>query len=58
MIRRILSSLLWLIGILLKGTLKVILAIFQLSIEMLKIVLLLFGLIMRIFLAFVRAGTP
>ena len=58
MIGRILSSLLWLIGISLKGTLKVILAIFQLSIEMLKIVLLLFGLIMRIFLAFVRAGTP
>ena len=49
---------LWLIGILLKGTLKVILVIFQLTIEMLKIVLLLFGLIMRIFLAFVRAGTP
>ena len=58
MIGRILSSLLWLFGILLKGTLKVILTIFQLTIEMLKIVLLLFGLIMRIFLAFVRAGTP
>lgn len=58
MIGRIFSSLVWLFGILLKGTLKVILAIFQLTIEMLKIVLLLFGLIMRIFLAFVRAGTP
>ena len=58
MIGRILSSLLWVFGILLKGTLKVILTIFQLTIEMLKIVLLLFGLIMRIFLAFVRAGTP
>lgn len=58
MIGRILSSLVWFIGILLKGTLKVILAIFQLTIEMLKIILLLFGLIMRIFLAFVRAGTP
>lgn len=58
MIGRILSSLVWFIGILLKGTLKVILVIFQLTIEMLKIVLLLFGLIMRIFLAFVRAGTP
>lgn len=58
MIGRILSSLVWLFGILLKGTLKVILTIFQLTIEMLKIVLLLFGLIMRIFLAFVRAGTP
>jgi len=58
MIGRILSSLLWFVGILLKGTLKVILVIFQLTIEMLKIVLLLFGLIMRIFLAFVRAGTP
>lgn len=58
MIGRILSSLLWFIGILLKGTLKVILVFFQLTIEMLKIVLLLFGLIMRIFLAFVRAGTP
>lgn len=58
MIGRILSSLLWLFGILLKGILKLILVIFQLTIEMLKIVLLLFGLIMRIFLAFVRAGTP
>lgn len=58
MIGRILSSLVWFIGILLKGTLKVILVIFQLAIEMLKIVLLLFGLIMRIFLVFVRAGTP
>lgn len=58
MIGRILSSLVWMFGILLKGTLKVILVIFQLTIEMLKIVLLLFGLIMRIFLAFVRAGTP
>ena len=58
MIGRILSSLVWLFGILLKGTLKVILAIFQLTIEMLKIVLLLFDLIIRIFLAFVRAGTP
>lgn len=58
MIGRILSSLVWLFGILLKGILKLILVIFQLTIEMLKIVLLLFGLIMRIFLAFVRAGTP
>lgn len=58
MIGRILSSLAWLFGILLKGILKLILVIFQLTIEMLKIVLLLFGLIMRIFLAFVRAGTP
>lgn len=58
MIGRIFSRLVWLLGILLKGALKVILAIFQLTIEMLKIVLLLFGLIMRIFLAFVRAGTP
>lgn len=58
MIGRILNSLVWLFGILIKGTVKVILAIFQLTIEMLKIVLLLFGLIMRIFLAFVRAGTP
>lgn len=58
MIRRILSSFLWLLGILLKSSLKAMLVIFQLIIEMLKIVLLLFGLIMRIFLAFVRAGTP
>ncbi|MGC6176416.1 hypothetical protein [Lacrimispora sp. 38-1] len=58
MIGRILSSLVWIFGMILKGTLKVILVIFQFTIEMLKIALLLFGLIMRIFLAFVRAGTP
>lgn len=58
MIRRIFSRLVWLLGILLKGTLKVILTILQLILELLKIVLLLFGLVTRIFLAFVRAGTP
>lgn len=58
MIGRIFSRFVWLIGILLKATLKVVLVVVQLTIEILKIVLLLFGLIIRIFLSFVRAGTP
>lgn len=41
-----------------KGVLKVAAAAFWLTLELLKIFLLMFGLIFRIFLAFVDAGTP
>jgi len=42
----------------LKAMAWLLLGILKLSLEILKIVLLLLGLIMRIFLAFVKAGTP
>jgi hypothetical protein len=40
-----------------KGIAWSVLAVLKIILESLKIILLLFGLIMRIFLAFVRAGT-
>ena len=58
MLRRFFSCLLWFLGIILKGALKVILTVFQFALGLLKIVLLLSGLVMRLFLAFVRADTP
>ena len=41
----------------LKGIAWLILSILKLALEGAKIILLLFGLVMRIFLAFVRVGT-
>lgn len=58
MLKRVFERILWLLGILIKGVLKISLSIIQLFLELLKIVLLLFGLILRVFLVFVRVGTP
>ena len=58
MLRRFFSCLLWFLGMVLKVALKVILTVFQFTLELLKIVLLLSGLVMRLFLIFVRVGTP
>jgi hypothetical protein len=41
-----------------KWILKILLGMLQLVLELAKVILLLFGLVARIFLAFVRAGTP
>ncbi len=42
----------------LKGIAWIILNLLKLAVECVKIILLVFGLVMRLFLAFVRAGTP
>ena len=41
-----------------KWILKILLGILSLVLELAKVILLLFGLVARVFLAFVRAGTP
>ncbi len=41
----------------LKGIVWSALAVLKLALEFLKVTLLLFGLVMRVFLAFVRVGT-
>jgi hypothetical protein len=41
-----------------KWILKILLGMLQLVLELAKVILLLFGLVARLFLAFVRAGTP
>jgi len=50
----ILSGLLFL----LKGMVWILFTALKLALEGVKIILLLFGLVMRIFLVFVRVGTP
>lgn len=42
----------------LKGIVWLILNLLKLLLELAKVILLLFGLVHRVFLAFVRAGTP
>ena len=58
MIRRFFAGFGTLLLTILKGILKVLLGILKLILELAKIFLLLLGLIARVFLAFVRAGTP
>ena len=41
----------------LKGIVWLLLCLFKLQLEIAKVILLLFGLVLRLFLAFVRAGT-
>ena len=41
----------------LKGIVWLLLILFKLQLEIAKLILLLFGLVLRLFLAFVRAGT-
>ena len=42
----------------LKGIVWLILNFLKLLLELARVILLLFGLVLRVFLAFVRAGTP
>ena len=42
----------------LKGIVWLILNLLKLLLELARVILLLFGLVLRVFLAFVRAGTP
>ncbi|WP_313181469.1 hypothetical protein [Lacrimispora sp.] len=42
----------------LKGIIWLILNLLRLLLELAKVILLLFGLVLRVFLAFVRAGAP
>lgn len=55
---RILSGLGRIIITILKWIAKAVLTLFQLILELLKVMLLLFGLVAKIFLVFVKAGTP
>lgn len=57
MIMNIFSKIGYLLLAILKGIAWVLLTILKLGLESLKIMLLLFGLVVRIFLAFVRVGT-
>lgn len=57
MIMNIFSKIGYLLLAILKGIAWVLLTILKLGLEFLKIMLLLFGLVARIFLAFVRVGT-
>lgn len=57
MIMNIFSKIGYLLLAILKGIAWVLLTILKLGLESLKIMLLLFGLVARIFLAFVRVGT-
>jgi hypothetical protein len=41
-----------------KWILKIMLGMLRMVLELAKVILLLFGLVARLFLAFVRAGTP
>lgn len=57
MIMNIFSKIGYLLLAIFKGIAWVLLTILKLGLESLKIMLLLFGLVARIFLAFVRVGT-
>ena len=57
MIKNIIIKIGCVLLMILKGIVWSVLAVFKLALEFLKVTLLLFGLIMRVFLAFVRAGT-
>lgn len=57
MIMNIFSKIGYFLLTILKGIAWVLLTILKLGLESLKIMLLLFGLVARIFLAFVRVGT-
>ena len=57
MIMNIFSKIGYLLLAILKGIAWVLLTILKLGLESLKIMLLLFGLVARIFLVFVRVGT-
>lgn len=58
MIRRFFAGLGSLLLTILKGILWVLLGILKVVLALAKIFLLMFGLVARLFLAFVRAGTP
>lgn len=58
MIRRFYAGLSSLLLAILRGILWVLLGILKLVLALAKIFLLMFGLVARLFLAFVRAGTP
>ncbi len=42
----------------LKAVMWLLLGVLHLAIEMVKVILLLFGMILQLFVCFVRAGTP
>ena len=56
--RKVLSTIGYGILSFLKGIVWLILNLLKLQLEIAKVILLLFGLVLRLFLAFVRAGTP
>jgi len=58
MIRSILRRIGFILLAILKGIVWVVLTVLKFALEVTKIILLLFGLVMRLFLVFVRAGTP
>lgn len=58
MVRRFFAGLGSLLLAILRGILWVLLGILILVLALAKIFLLMFGLVARLFLAFVRAGTP
>lgn len=58
MIRSILSRIGFILLAILKGLAWIVFIVLKFALEIIKTVLLLFGLVMRLFLVFVRAGTP
>jgi hypothetical protein len=57
MIKNIIIKIGCVLLMILKGIVWSVLAVLKLALEFLKVTLLLFGLVMRVFLAFVRVGT-
>jgi hypothetical protein len=57
MIKNIIIKIGCVLLMILKGIVWSALAVLKLALEFLKVTLLLFGLVMRVFLAFVRVGT-
>lgn len=58
MVRSFLSRIGFILLVILKGIAWVVLTVIKFTLEVIKIVLLLFGLVMRLFFVFVRTGTP
>lgn len=58
LMKNILAGIGMFILMLLKGIVWIVLTALKLVLELAKIVLLLFGMVMRLFLVFVKAGTP
>jgi len=57
MIKNIIIKIGCVLLMILKGIVWCMLAVLRLTLEFLKVTLLLFGLVMRVFLTFVRVGT-
>jgi len=58
MVKNIISRFGCILLMILNGIAWSVLTVLKLALEFFKVTLLLFGLVMRVFLAFIRVGTP